>query len=440
MNSVAFGVLKHGAAFSKHFAVFTLVSEDGTTHVDCALAGKDGWEVDKMRELCLALGLTGTTTAVETELGAMTLESSLQDTQPYVVEVDIRGCFYETLAESKNKKSAGDENESPNADHPQCAHPLEIRVRRRKRDDCDVDSKEIHTSTSMQKSTNNYEEELPESSTFRWHVWRASLNNQKSAKEIKKKETRASCFAALLVERFGVDNLREGTGVVDVAGGSGELSHTLFYRYGVPCTIVDPRGDGVKLKARHRRLFKSRESNVSLITDEWCDVSPLALSLRTKWSEPEGQVGHVKALFDHNLMHDNSTKDLLKNCSAVVGMHPDQATGAIVDCGLQMNKNWAVVPCCVFPSEHPERVVSGTNRVVRTTEELVTHLKKRALGRAVVELLNCKGANETVWCFGAKEEETCEELPSDNCNVFGTVDWPWPKAPPDAPPPGPFRL
>lgn len=32
----------------------------------------------------------------------------------------------------------------------------------------------------------------------------------------------------------------------------------------------------------------------------------------------------------------------------VVGMHPDQATDAIVDFALACSKPFAVVPCCVF--------------------------------------------------------------------------------------------
>ena len=33
----------------------------------------------------------------------------------------------------------------------------------------------------------------------------------------------------------------------------------------------------------------------------------------------------------------------------VIGLHPDEATEAIVDCALAHNKPFAVVPCCVFP-------------------------------------------------------------------------------------------
>jgi len=42
-----------------------------------------------------------------------------------------------------------------------------------------------------------------------------------------KKDTRAIHFAALLVREFGRDNLRKGGGVVDVAGGAGDLAFQL---------------------------------------------------------------------------------------------------------------------------------------------------------------------------------------------------------------------
>jgi len=39
--------------------------------------------------------------------------------------------------------------------------------------------------------------------------------------------------------------------------------------------------------------------------------------------------------------------EVLRSCSALVGMHPDQAAEAIVDFGLAMGVPFAVVPCCV---------------------------------------------------------------------------------------------
>lgn len=41
---------------------------------------------------------------------------------------------------------------------------------------------------------------------------------------------------------------------------------------------------------------------------------------------------------------------LLRDCTVLIGLHPDQATEPIVDFALRHNKPFAVVPCCVFPN------------------------------------------------------------------------------------------
>ena len=46
-----------------------------------------------------------------------------------------------------------------------------------------------------------------------------------------------------------------------------------------------------------------------------------------------------------------------KEASLVVGLHPDEATGAIVELALEHGKPFAVVPCCVFPQRFPDRMI-----------------------------------------------------------------------------------
>ena len=48
-------------------------------------------------------------------------------------------------------------------------------------------------------------------------------------------------FVSWLVETYGIERLRSGAGVLDVAGGAGGTSFELAFRRGVPCTVVDPR-------------------------------------------------------------------------------------------------------------------------------------------------------------------------------------------------------
>jgi hypothetical protein len=64
---------------------------------------------------------------------------------------------------------------------------------------------------------------------------------------------------------------------------------------------------------------------------------------------------------------------IFRNCSAIVGLHPDQATEAIVDFALFHNKPFAVIPCCVYAKEFPKRkLADGT--LVSTYELLIKYL------------------------------------------------------------------
>ena len=46
---------------------------------------------------------------------------------------------------------------------------------------------------------------------------------------------------------------------------------------------------------------------------------------------------------------------VVRHCLALVGMHPDEATEAIVDAALALQRPFAVLPCCVLPQLFPDR-------------------------------------------------------------------------------------
>jgi hypothetical protein len=90
--------------------------------------------------------------------------------------------------------------------------------------------------------------------------------------------------------------------------------------------------------------------------------------------------------------------ELLAQSSCLVGLHPDQPTGAIVEVALAHGKPFAVVPCCVFASQFPERTLQG--KPVRRTEELVEWLCEQvvAAGREPqVATLPIRGRNTVVF-------------------------------------------
>jgi hypothetical protein len=47
-------------------------------------------------------------------------------------------------------------------------------------------------------------------------------------------------FASWLIESFGAEKLKEGSGVLDIAGGKGKLSIELAVQANITSTIVDP--------------------------------------------------------------------------------------------------------------------------------------------------------------------------------------------------------
>ena len=70
--------------------------------------------------------------------------------------------------------------------------------------------------------------------------------------------------------------------------------------------------------------------------------------------------------------------ELLAGASMLVGLHPDQPTGAIVAVANARvpPAPFAVVPCCVFTELFPERVLGGGG-AVRETHELAVWLAEQ---------------------------------------------------------------
>lgn len=168
------------------------------------------------------------------------------------------------------------------------------------------------------------------------------------------KSERHVLVAAWLVAEYGLALLNSGTGVLDVAGGAGGLSEALL-RAGVRrVTLIepDPCGD------RHARPEAE---------DRAPDAAGLrgnAESTRRKTRELEERLGrlgsfrHIARCFDAELgahragaggaageddAEEAEVASLVRNCSFVVGLHPDQATDQIVRFAAAARKGFAVV-------------------------------------------------------------------------------------------------
>lgn len=163
----------------------------------------------------------------------------------------------------------------------------------------------------------------------------------KMGNTIHDKKERHCIFARWLVDTYGIDTLSSGSGVLDVAGGNGDLSHALA-KFGVPSVLLDP--------------------NPRCVIDVPFAVVAEAL-------HADG-----KDLTDRN----DKVGDLVSQCSLIAGMHPDQATEPIVDMALQLGVPFAVLPCCVMPALFPHRKQKRSNDPVRSYSAFCQYLLDKA--------------------------------------------------------------
>lgn len=187
------------------------------------------------------------------------------------------------------------------------------------------------------------------------------------------KQLRAVKFAEWLVDTFGVETLNAGSGVLDVAGGRGDVSFELHTKRGIKSTLVEPR---LRKLNKHQHKWLRAETKKAKMDDQ----PPLVLD--------DMLCAQVRTEFTPENWH------LFKDCSLVVGMHPDQATDAIVDFAVKYNKPFAVVPCCVFPQLFHHRRDRDGNPITERLK-LVEYLADKAEGE--IAYLDIEGANQVVF-------------------------------------------
>ena len=166
-------------------------------------------------------------------------------------------------------------------------------------------------------------------------------------------DNRGLKFFDFLHATFGSSVLSSGGGVLDVAGGQGQLSFELSKR-DYPCTIVDPRRlvEGSGWDKRRARYLSLR--------------GRIAAELGSR-SQPT--VAHLQTCFDAAFPSAPETRGAWLSASLIVGLHPDQASDAIVQLSLAERRPFAIVPCCVFPNDNPHRKLKSGEHV-KTHEQL----------------------------------------------------------------------
>lgn len=165
-------------------------------------------------------------------------------------------------------------------------------------------------------------------------------------------------FVRFVLDTFGLETLRSGCGVLDVAGGRGSVSFQLHCKQGIPCTLLEPRD--TYLKSGQRRHLRKAEK-------------------RPGTTFTSGAYRHLRARLDEDFEASEEGATLLATCSALVGLHSDEATEPIVRAALRHGKDFAVVPCCVFPTLFDHRQLRN-GAPVRTYDQFCEWLLELAPG------------------------------------------------------------
>jgi len=204
------------------------------------------------------------------------------------------------------------------------------------------------------------------------------------------KDQRHLIFAQWLLETFGKERLSDGRGVLEIAAGKGLLSSALRELVSnvastasrgssLPCTLVEPVC----------RDCTQAGGEVSLLDKELAATDPFAATTAPCW---------LFETFD-SVDFPERHPEVLSECSIIIGLHPDQATEAIVDCALRWNKPFALVPCCVYPSLFPDRRRS-TGQGVVSYGAFIKYLREKHPDIQSTRL-PFKGRNRVLYHFGS---------------------------------------
>jgi len=201
---------------------------------------------------------------------------------------------------------------------------------------------------------------------------------------------------------------------------------------GVKSTVIDPRETVGKLPGRDRKILKRALKGRSTDSKHNKVINPLPpptefATLRAWFSKrPDGideefregvirsQVSSTTDGSDGKISSPSipictmcSSDGLLPSCSAIIALHPDEATGDIVDLAVKHRIPFVVVPCCVFSRLFPMRFKpvrqaigtlarNETRGVVSTYEDLIEYLLDKDESIKITKM-DFDGANLALW-------------------------------------------
>eukprot|EP00747_Dinoflagellata_sp_TGD_P098835 gnl/TRDRNA2_/TRDRNA2_167571_c1_seq1.p1 gnl/TRDRNA2_/TRDRNA2_167571_c1~~gnl/TRDRNA2_/TRDRNA2_167571_c1_seq1.p1 ORF type:complete len:165 (+),score=19.03 gnl/TRDRNA2_/TRDRNA2_167571_c1_seq1:63-557(+) len=91
-------------------------------------------------------------------------------------------------------------------------------------------------------------------------------------------------------------------------------------------------------------------------------------------SDGDAEAGDLESSNGTEVVSATQAVSLMRSCSVVAALHPDQAAGHAISLALALRKPFAVIPCCVYAAEFPKRKLP-TGKPVRTYEQLLDFLQ-----------------------------------------------------------------
>lgn len=245
-------------------------------------------------------------------------------------------------------------------------------------------------------------------------------------------------FAAWVLDRFPRAVLDGG--VVDIAGGRGMIAMKLALEHNIRVSLVEPKE--VKLNKTYRKKIrkywrrKNKADTVvcsSVSEGDGLEQSDLTgrsradvgksngvnndlllvadnVSARQSDAGSVGEADESKSIelpmlhFREDFFGVETASPLLKaeihNSELLLAMHPDAATGAVLETAVSLKKSFAIVPCCVFGYMFPSRQTK-CGKTVTTYEEFVDYLEEFALSQGA-NVKRCtlpfEGRNIVLYC------------------------------------------
>ena len=173
----------------------------------------------------------------------------------------------------------------------------------------------------------------------------SSTPTQTSTRHGARNQRRHQKFILWLLKTF--DFLEEGSNVVDVAGGKGELAVRMAYCHQLNVCIIDPREADVckcftdvvlpKLPKKWQQIFKDKSESYG---ENYLSEVVFSKSVQQIVSYFDDSP-FISSSFPSTHMSESTKNEMIRiisSCSLLVGMHADSATEAIVDVALALNK------------------------------------------------------------------------------------------------------